>query len=75
MRLRASDDESSSNTEKLSPTEIILENEKRGPNDQLPLETSSIPDNDDNSSRYPLNFPSPLLLSSSILLSIVSTGT
>lgn len=69
--LRAIDDDQ----QRMSPTEIIIENERRAPDDQIPLNSGGIiEDIEDNSDRYPINLPSPLLLASSILLVIVSTG-
>ena len=65
----------------LTPTERILENEKLGAAERAIVEAAVAKRNEattgssSNSNKYPLDLPSPLLLATSIVLAIASTGT
>jgi hypothetical protein len=67
--LSSSNNNDDTTTKPMSPTEIIIE-KRMNPNFVPPgqSETEGTPN------KYPLDLPSPILLATSILLAIVSTG-
>lgn len=80
--LRATDGEESSSLEArpaLTPTERILENEKLGTAERAIVEAAAAKrtaaENGETKNKYPLDVPSPILLGTSIILAIASTGT
>ena len=64
---------------RLTPTERILENEKLGAAERAIVEAAVAKRNEattgSDNKKYPLDLPSPLLLATSIVLAIASTGT
>jgi len=83
--LRAKDDDTADDepaaAAALTPTERILENEKLGAAERKIVEAAAakrdaaLAGDDDAAQKYPVDLPSPILLGTSILLAIVSTGT
>jgi hypothetical protein len=61
----------------LSPTERILATEKMDPTTRAVVEAAQKrqqSSDDDNEQKYPIDLPSPVLLSTSMILAIASAG-
>jgi hypothetical protein len=76
--LFATDEESEQPQQReLTPTERILENEKLDPATRAVVEAAAKRNSasEDVEQKYPIDLPSPILLATSMVLAIASTGT